>query len=174
MKVGLRLLKNRFPDRRFGRFREYLHPSSKERILDVGGSAQTWIGTGLEGAITLLNLGPAPTLPQGMSYLEGDACDLSFLEDKSFEIVFSNSVIEHVGDFYRQKQMAEELSRVGRSLWVQTPYRHFPIEVHFLFPLFQYLPKRLRLLIARIWPFSFAKMLNLDPVLEAECIWLLD
>jgi hypothetical protein len=98
---------------------------------------------------------------------------MNMLNDKSFDIVFSNSVIEHVGPFEKQQLMANEIRRVGQSYWVQTPNKHFPLEPHFLFPFYQYLPHGARRVIAQRWPFSYPKLLDLDPIFEAEHIWLL-
>ena len=70
-------------------------------------------------------------------YVIGDACNLDMLSSKSFDIIYSNSVIEHVGR-ERQKEFANEIMRVGKKYWVQTPYKHFPVEPHFVFPFFQY------------------------------------
>ena len=76
--------------------------------------------------------------------VEGDGCSLPYA-DKSFSLVFSNSVIEHVGDFSRQKQFASELRRVGQKLWVQTPAFECFIEPHFWSPFFHWLPIGLRI-----------------------------
>ena len=62
-----------------------------------------------------------------------------------FDVVFSNSVIEHLGNYEDQRRMANEVIRVGKRYFVQTPNKFFPIESHFHFPLFQFLPKRTRI-----------------------------
>jgi hypothetical protein len=36
--------------------------------------------------------------------------------------------------------------------WIQTPYRYFPIEPHFLFPGMQFLPATARVRVAQHWP----------------------
>lgn len=53
-------------------------------------------------------------------------------QDNEFDAVFSNSVIEHVGDYEAQRQMANEIMRVGKRYFVQTPNFYFPIEPHIL------------------------------------------
>ena len=72
--------------------------------------------------------------------MQGDACALPF-PDQSFDVVFSNAVIEHVGDVERQRQFVAEALRVGRRVFVTTPNRWFPIEVHTRLPLVHWLPK---------------------------------
>jgi SAM-dependent methyltransferase len=163
---GEALLRNGFRRKRLAAFVVQLRVGPNDRILDLGGSPSTWEGSGLEGQVTLLNLEPVGDLPAGMEYRQGDACDLSFLVDQAFDVVFSNSVIEHVGDPSRQMQMAHEVRRVGRSYWVQTPNRYFPLELHFLFPGFQFLPRVLQERVAMSWPFSFPKLLGIDPLGE--------
>ena len=56
-------------------------------------------------------------------------------------MVFSNSVIEHVGDAESQRRFAREVARVGRAYWVQTPNRWFPVEPHLLTPMIHFLPR---------------------------------
>jgi SAM-dependent methyltransferase len=78
----------------------------------------------------------------GIEYVQGDACALPFA-DGQFDIVFSNAVIEHVGARERQRQFVTEALRVGRRVFLTTPNRRFPIEVHTRLPLVHWLPQEL-------------------------------
>ncbi len=117
------------------------------RLLDVGGTEAYWqtvAPAGLPGfSIVLLNQrAPAVTRP-GFTSIAGDARALPFA-DRAFDVVFSNSVIEHVGERADQQRMADEVRRVGARFYVQTPNHWFPIEPHFVFPGFQFLPREVR------------------------------
>ena len=106
-----------------------------ERILDLGGLPEFWEDCPIPLDITILNLpGSSPrTVPQShhrITLVEGDACNVEFAADNSFDIVFSNSVIEHVGDKTRRSEMAREIRRLAPRYWVQTPSIWFPIEAH--------------------------------------------
>lgn len=126
------------------------------RVLDVGGSPNSWLPEvgrlPSHCHITFLNLHPVSvsSLP-GASSIVGDARNLVGLGNGSFDVCFSNSVIEHVGTLYDQMAMASEVRRVGRAYFVQTPNLHFPLEPHFLVPAWQYLPVWLRAAIYRRW-----------------------
>ena len=118
------------------------------RVLDVGGTHHFWLAMDRSMLppmhITFLNKWSyVPDLPESEAIV-GDARDLSRYADCEFDVVFSNSVIEHVGGLRDQARMARECVRVGKSYFVQTPNWAFPIEPHFLLPGFQYLPLRLR------------------------------
>ena len=77
-----------------------------------------------------------------LDYVEGDGCALPF-GDASFDIVHSNAVIEHVGERERQATFVREALRVGRQVFVTTPNRFFPLEVHTRLPLVHWLPDEL-------------------------------
>ena len=167
-------ISDRYRGKRFHNFLNTLGVTKSDRILDVGGTTYFWAGSGFEENVTLLNVAQPKQRPEPYTWIVGDACNMRHFADQTFDIIFSNSVIEHVGDFQRQQQMANEIRRVGKRYWVQTPYKHFPIEPHFIFPFFQYLPQPLRMAVAKAWPLSFAKRQYRDPTIDANTIWLLN
>jgi hypothetical protein len=131
-----------FRSRRMRLFERTFRISSGTRVLDVGGSGLIWQFAAVRPQLTIINLPTAlEASAEGVTLVAGDARRLPFA-DGSFDIVFSNSVIEHVGTRAEQQKFAAEAARVGRSYWVQTPNRHFPIELHLMLPLVHYLPKK--------------------------------
>ncbi len=131
--------------RRFAFFREWVAPLPRPiRILDVGGTEGYWERMGFvdpaEVELTIVNLAPPVPARPNVRTLAGDACAMPEFADAAFDVAFSNSVIEHVGDYARQRAMASEIQRIGKRYFVQTPSRSFPIEPHFMFPFFQHLP----------------------------------
>ncbi len=124
----------------------------RARILDIGGTRVYWgiVGreflAGRNVTILVLNL-PGELNEQDdelFRFAEGDACKLSEYEDNSFDIVHSNSVIEHVGDRLRMEAFASEVRRLAPAYFVQTPNYWFPLEPHFVCPAFHWLPERWR------------------------------
>jgi hypothetical protein len=118
------------------------------RILDIGGTAPYWRALpGLYGApnveITVVNLGGDEHDDANLKIRRGNACQLPFV-DQSFDVVHSNSVIEHVGRWSDMEAMAREVRRLAPVYFVQTPNYWFPLEPHYRLPLVQFLPRPLR------------------------------
>ena len=108
-------LAHRLRKQRFAHFKSLL-PTKRLRILDVGGTESFWASIGRDGAnqleVTLFNLEPQNITLDFLHAIQGDARDLSQFSDKQFDVVFSNSVIEHVGGIRAQQEMANEVRRV--------------------------------------------------------------
>jgi hypothetical protein len=123
------------------------------RILDIGGTNSFWEQRGWAGRqdvhVVLVNLDAEPSKHENVEARSGDATDLSEFPDGAFDVVFSNSVIEHLQTLDRQSAMAAEVRRLAPSYWVQTPNFWFPIEPHFLTPAWHWLPARLRVALLR-------------------------
>jgi len=119
--------------------------NEETRILDVGGSSFLWDlahSMGLpEPRVTILNMA-------GKADILADATALPFA-DGSFDLAFSNSVIEHLFCFEKQVKMAAEIRRVGKSFWVQTPDVRFPVEPHYMAPFIHWMPRGARHFLGR-------------------------
>lgn len=126
------------------------------RVLDLGGTPWIWNHVPVPLDITFVNLKHGQTWPADhpfhrFQFQIGDACDLPHLSDKSFDIVFSNSVIEHVGERARRRTFAEEAKRLARAYWIQTPVKSFPIEAHSGMPYWWYYPAPMRQYFVARW-----------------------
>lgn len=136
----------RWRERRYRLFLELCHVGPDEVILDVGAGS----GAALERfnrTNPIVAVDPEPNTSEWLAAPNvevrvGDGTKLEF-EDDAFGVVFSSSTIEHVPKAH-QPTFAAEIRRVGRRYFVQTPNRYFPIEPHYEFPLFQFLPKRVQ------------------------------
>jgi hypothetical protein len=139
---------------RLGRMRLFaarMSPTSETRILDVGGTPECWRLLDVRPRVTFLNVPRTRTDLAGVGeWVAGDGCCLPFA-DGSFDIVFSNSVIEHLATRENQERFAREVARVGRRYWVQTPDRRFPLEQHLLTPFLHWLPRTWQKRIATRW-----------------------
>lgn len=139
-----------FRERRMLVFMEAIRPTSKEVILDLGCGDGTYFEQSFTHKAKVIALDVKQeslsemmqTFPQ-IRAVVADGRKLPF-KDKAIGIVFSNSVIEHLGDFEAQKLFAREVRRVGRRYFIQTPNRYFPIEPHTFVPFFQFLPRGLQ------------------------------
>jgi hypothetical protein len=133
--------------RRFQYFLATVRPGPGSTLVDIGGYWWNWIDrAGSIGSVLCVNPvdagdGTAAGLPN-VRQEKGDGCSLTYA-DGSFDIAFSNSVIEHVGDFSQQRAFAKEVRRVGRKIWVQTPALECPFEPHLLAIGLHWIPGRL-------------------------------
>lgn len=123
-------------------------------IIDIGGTKAYWgivprdFLEKYNVHITIVNI-PGSQISEDhgpFTFLIGDGCNLSDIDNNSFHIAHSNSVVEHVGDWSRMLQFSKEVKRVARKYFVQTPNYWFPVEPHCMTPFFHWLPKP-----ARVW-----------------------
>lgn len=120
------------------------------KIVDVGGAPGFWrtLDLDIPADVVLVNIEPesAPANHGQIAFesAAGDARDLSRWGDRSFDVVISNSVIEHVGQWADIVRAAGEMTRLAGHGWVQTPAFAFPVEPHFALPLVHWLPVQLR------------------------------
>jgi SAM-dependent methyltransferase len=144
--------------RKLALFMELMAPDATTTVLDVGVDEVSSGDAGGESGCTTHNFleerypWPERLTALGLhdghrfrerypriAYVQGDACALPFA-DGSFDVVHSNAVIEHVGGRERQQAFVREALRVGRRVFLTTPNRWFPVEVHTRLPLVHLLP----------------------------------
>jgi len=162
---------------------------SAMRVLDLGGRATTWAQSSvLPKEVVILNAsgwdsgvadGPGEDdnhLP--VRLVVGDACSPpADIMAEHFDLVYSNSVIEHLGGHSQRKAFADVVRTLGDHHWVQTPYRYFPVEPHWVFPGMQFLPVKLQAEISSRWPLGWAQLApemqfrdHVEMVLEVELL----
>jgi hypothetical protein len=156
-------LSRRFRDRRNRALRAFIGRLADRRpagagpfrILDLGGSWAYWERVGLDfldahdvEVICVNHLESELRVhgrPDRLQAAVGDARHLPHYADMSFDLVHSNSVVEHVGRFPDMMAFAREVNRLAPAHYVQTPYMWFPIDPHFpRVPMFHWLPESWR------------------------------
>jgi SAM-dependent methyltransferase len=136
-------------DRRRELFARLMDPGPEDSIVDIGCGEAGLAAFEPERAITGVDVVERPGYAMGRRrFVRADARDLPF-GDGEFAIAYSNSVVEHVVERHDRRRYADELRRVGRRYFVQTPNRWFPLEPHALLPLVHWLPRAVG---RRLWP----------------------
>ncbi len=136
--------------RKFELLRSLFRPTPEDRVLDIGASGEVFLRYTFEdvypyperitaGGYDLQEVSSARNYYPKPCYVVFDGCSLPF-RDASFDLVFSNAVIEHILGEGRQKRFAEEVMRVGKSWFVTTPNYWFPFESHYHLPFIQFMP----------------------------------
>lgn len=138
----------RFRPKRLRLLYSTLTITKETRLLDLGGGLQFWELAKAEGfpvpRVTVLNIRPGPaTVPAEVQWVLGDAKDTGF-KDLSFDIVFSNSLVEHLVDWDSQVRFANEVRRLAPNYFVQTPNKWFFVEPHFVTPFIHWVPASVR------------------------------
>lgn len=168
--------------RRLAMFMALLAPGPADRLLDVGVTDTDWRASNfLEGAypwphrITAVTLMPAPTFERLfplVTVVVADGRRLPF-EDQTFEVGFSNAVLEHVGSRSEQRQFIAELIRTCRQVFIATPNAAFPVDPHTLLPLVHWLPRRLRdKVLTMLGQVRWAGESNLNPLRASDLLGL--
>ena len=161
-------------ERKLQLFLDLLQPGPQTTVVDVGVTDAPFGAGSTDNFFEALYPWPEQITGVGQTELErfsaafprvravrADGRDLPF-GDGEFDIAFSNAVVEHVaGGRDGQRQFVDELCRVARRVFVTTPNRYFPIEVHTLLPFVHWLPKGPR---ERLLPFDDV----LDPLSPKE------
>ncbi|MEU3273747.1 class I SAM-dependent methyltransferase [Saccharomonospora sp. NPDC006951] len=131
------------------------------RVLDLGGIPDFWRSAPVRPSfVTTMNLDKYEPPEHWLEHIVGDACELGSLEacGGGYDLVVSNSLIEHVGGYQRRRDFADVVLAAAPSHWVQTPDRYFPVEPHYVAPGFQFLPLRTRARLVSKWPLAHERV----------------
>lgn len=129
-------------------------------VIDLGGRITTWQRAPVRPKhVHMVNMQPSQTdMPEWAEFDLGDACALpAHIAARRYDLVFANSVIEHVGGHERRQRFADAVHQLSDAHWIQTPYRYFPIEPHWMAPGMQFLPVPARARMVRHWPLSYLR-----------------
>jgi SAM-dependent methyltransferase len=151
-------------ERKLQLFLDLLQPSPETTVVDVGVTDAPFGAGSTDNFFEALYPWPEQVTGVGRTELDrfaasfphvravrADGRDLPFA-DAEFDLGFSNAVVEHVaGGRDGQRQFVHELCRVARRVFITTPNRRFPLEVHTLLPFVHWLPKGPR---ERLLPFD--------------------
>lgn len=144
------------------------------RVLDLGGTVEWWRRAPVRPRqVVVVNLvEPGESDRARCVPVLGDACAArdvlaSAGVPDGFDLVFSNSLLEHVGGHARRVALAAEVRALAPCHWVQTPYRFFPVEPHWIFPLLQFLPVAGRARAAQHWPLAHTRPASISEALDA-------
>jgi hypothetical protein len=134
-------------------------------VLDLGGIPQIWeLAPVQPKQVICINLSGFPAIANSsISAIEGDVFNLPHrIAETRFDLVYCSSLIEHVGGRAMRERLANVITTQGDHHWVQAPYQYFPIEPHWVFPLFQFLPLRAKLAVGRHWAAGGYSLRGLD------------
>jgi SAM-dependent methyltransferase len=156
----------RWREERYRLFMDLCDVRPNESILDVGAGAGGALERfNRENPIVALDLAPEQSHwldGPNVTIAVGDGTRLPY-GDAEFPVVFSSSTIEHV-PAELQDAFAAEIARVGQRYFVQTPNRYFPIEPHYQFPFFQFLPERVQRALNRRFTLGWRQRGHWEPV----------
>lgn len=156
-----------FRAKRFTAVRKLIENALAERgrcdIVDLGGTEKYWlVGEEFIRAnrsrlrLTIVNTEPQTIdQPDLFSFVHASATDTALFADRRFDLVHSNSVIEHVGFWPEMERFAANVRRLADRYYIQTPNYWFPYEPHFRFPGFQYLPEPVRIWLITHYQLGF-------------------
>ena len=146
--------------KRFLLFRELIGAIDRQeengivKVADFGGTSAYWDQVydmnknDLKLQVTLINKTFPDERDDRFRYIRADVRDLRDIPAGAFDVGFSNSLIEHLGDLSIQAQVLNEMRRVSDFLYLQTPNVRFLWEPHYAMPFVHWLslPTRMKVL----------------------------
>lgn len=177
------LIRERSRKKRIQLFKGHFRLGPETRILDLGGWDGSHVNALIEGTRILRSNVYVADIDEKAIHLSHERHGFTPVlipedgqlpyPDGYFDVVFCSSVLEHVtvpksqmwdirsGKVFRdlsmahQEKFSSEIRRLGKSYYVQVPYRGFPVETHSWLPFLAQLPRNLQItaikLANRFW-----------------------
>jgi hypothetical protein len=167
---GPRSLGGRSRHHRWRTFRSHFPDIESMSVVDLGGTVAYWMRAPVQPrSVHVLNLQEPPaSVPDWITVDVADATDPALLTRAgAYDLVYSNSVIEHVGGHARCTAFAANVEALAERHWIQTPYRYFPVEPHWVFPFMQFLPLRVRAQLGFHWPLVHTRPADMESTIAA-------
>jgi hypothetical protein len=163
---------DRFRGKRGAVMRQRFPQIERQKVADIGGSLHFWESVGISPReLDVWNINLVETAAKvghdGRTVRLYDGKRLP-VYDGHYDLVVSNSVLEHVPVAERQK-FCTEITRTGRAVFVQTPNFWFPLEPHFLIPFQHWLPRRIGRRLVDISPWRL--LCRPDKSLRDDYYW---
>lgn len=164
------------------RFEQVLHPGREDEILDLGVTPDTTLADSnffekrypYKDKITIASIEDCGFLVEkyGLKcFVRNKPKEPLPFQDKQFDILFCSAVLEHVGTRADQKFFLQECMRISKKIFITTPNRYFPIEMHTFLPFLHWLPWNLfRKIVRKIKGEFWADINNLNLVSRKDII----
>jgi hypothetical protein len=177
--VMLQRLRQYTRAQRHKRFDDFMkHASGHIRLVDLGGTVNFWENWGLAAqphlAVTIVNdhhadktYENAPISLPNLSRLRADVLTLTAADLAGYDVIFSNSLIEHLPGQPAQRQLAQAIIDSGRPYFLQTPNKRSPVDPHFPKPYVPFFATWPRPLQARMLSWSALGSGSAAPSFEA-------
>lgn len=135
----------------FNNFMEYVKPSKNSEILDLGATPDTKLADSnifdklypYKTQLTVCSIEDCSNIVSELGlkdFVFNEAKKPLPFEDSTFDAIFCSAVLEHVGSRSDQEFFLNECMRIGKKVFLTTPYRYFPIEMHTFIPFLHWLP----------------------------------
>lgn len=138
----IQMIRRRVRKRRACIFRSYVPHQRPLKVIDIGGTVAFWKAWGITESdqiqVTLINnhhidvssSGTESDLPFIINELS-DANQIQVDRLKKFDLIFSNSFLEHLESRAQQAAMAEKIISSGVRYFIQIPNKRSIIDPHF-------------------------------------------
>ena len=135
----------------YERFMKKVNPSLEDEILDLGATPDVKLADSnifdklypYKNKLTICSIEDCTNIVNDLglkSFCFNEPKKALPFKDKQFKAVFCSAVLEHVGTREDQEFFINECLRVADNVFITTPYRYFPIEMHTFIPFLHWLP----------------------------------